>query len=54
MEITCSCGFGDHLSILRIVDNQDLGDDNEEERAVCVEGTAVDYVGVGGLWLGLN
>lgn len=39
---------------MRIVDNENFGDDNEEEIAIGAIGAAVNDVGVGGLWLGLS
>jgi hypothetical protein len=51
---TCTGGLGDNLSVLRVVDHEDVGNDNEEERAVSVESARVDYVGIRRLGFGLN
>lgn len=51
---TCPGGLGDNLSVLRVVDDEDVCDDNEEKRAVSVESAGVDHVGIWRLWFGLN
>ena len=51
---TCSGGFGDNLARISVVDNEDLGDGNEEEGVVAVVGAGVDDVGVGGFRFGLG
>jgi hypothetical protein len=51
---TCSCGFGDDLSVFRVVDDEDVSDDHEEQRAVSVKGAGIDDVGVRRLWLWLG
>lgn len=46
--------LGDHVSRLSIVDHKDIGDDDEQKIAISTVGAAVNDIGVGGLWLGLN
>ena len=51
---TCAGGFSDYFTIISIVYDEDIGDDNEKKGAVGVEGAAEDDVGIGGFGFGLN
>jgi len=51
---TSTGGFCDYLTSLRVIDDQDIRDGDEEETAICVEGATVDDVGVGRFRFGLS